>query len=336
MKTVKINYVDFPNVNKEEHLFTKILRQRYDVQICSDPDYLFFGPFGSDNLTFDGIKIFYTGEDISPDFNLCDYAIAFDRLQFGDRYLRYPIFAMRDAFRDAQQKHLFTQADLDNKTGFCNFVYSNSQFADPIRRQFFETLSCYKRVDSGGRFLNNIGGPIGKTIADKLDFQSKYKFSIAFENGQSDGYTTEKIIEAFAAKTIPIYWGDPGITEDLNEKAFVNCGSFASLDEVVERVREIDNDDALFREMLAQPIFGEENDPEQFSRERLEQFLFAIFDQPLSSARRRGRHTRKDFYVSDMAKKYAFFEKMTGNPFSKIMKRIYGSFCGIFMKIKRR
>lgn len=333
-KTVKVGFADYPpNTDIEEFLFIQILRKRYDVQICEKPDYLFFSCFGYEHLHFDSVKIFYTGEDVSPDFNLCDYAIAFDEIHFGDRYLRHPL--VRRNLDAAKLKQQFTQDDLDAKTGFCNFVYSNSEFASPVRKQFFELLSQYKRVDSGGRYLNNIGGPIGKTPEDKIAFQSRYKFSIAFENGQSDGYTTEKIIDAFAAKTIPIYWGNPHIAKDFNEKAFINCNNYASLEEVVDRVKEIDNDDELYRAMLAEPIFITGNDPEQFSLKKLEQFLYAIFDQPLESARRRSRNTRKQYYASDLEKRITFYEKITKNPLFKAMKHVCIFASGIVNKIKR-
>ena len=50
--------------------------------------------------------------------------------------------------------------------------------------------------------MNNIGG----AVSDKFAFQQKHKFSIAFENTSYCGYCTEKIVEAFVAGTIPIYW----------------------------------------------------------------------------------------------------------------------------------
>ena len=52
------------------------------------------------------------------------------------------------------------------KENFCNFVYSNSGWADPIREKFYKEISKYKRVDSGGAYLNNIG----YRVPDKLDF----------------------------------------------------------------------------------------------------------------------------------------------------------------------
>ena len=38
-------------------------------------------------------------------------------------------------------------------------------------------------------------------------------FHLAIENSQNKNYFTEKIIDAFITKTIPIYWGCPNIEE---------------------------------------------------------------------------------------------------------------------------
>ena len=51
------------------------------------------------------------------------------------------------------------------------------------RRRIVELLQAYKRVDLGGRWMNNVGGP----VADKAAFQSRCKFAIAFENASSPG-----------------------------------------------------------------------------------------------------------------------------------------------------
>ena len=52
----------------------------------------------------------------------------------------------------------------------------------------------------GGRYNNNVG-----IIKNKILFLSNYKFSIAMENSEGDGYLSEKIIDSFEAGTIPIY-----------------------------------------------------------------------------------------------------------------------------------
>ena len=78
----------------EKGVFTKkIVGDDYDTTINSeDPDYIIYSGFGNDHLKYDCIRIFFTGECITPDFNECDYAIGFDRLTFGDRYARIPLY----------------------------------------------------------------------------------------------------------------------------------------------------------------------------------------------------------------------------------------------------
>ena len=81
--------------------------------------------------------------------------------------------------------------------------------------------------------------------------KSKYKFSIASENARYKGYTSEKLLTSFEAHTVPIYWGNPYVTEEFNPEAFVNCMDYESFDEVVKRVKEIDEDDDLWAYMVS-------------------------------------------------------------------------------------
>ena len=72
-------------------------------------------------------------------------------------------------------------------------------------------MNKYKRVDMGGKYNNNVG-----KIKNKILFLKKYKFSIAMENSELDGYISEKIIDSFISGTIPIYYGDYMIDEYIN------------------------------------------------------------------------------------------------------------------------
>ena len=59
--------------------------------------------------------------------------------------------------------------------------------------------------------------------AGAVGLMRRYRFVVAFENSQLDGYHTEKISTAYLAGAVPIYWGDPGLASRLNERAYVNC-----------------------------------------------------------------------------------------------------------------
>ncbi len=283
-KQIRIRFVDFwDNFVPEDSLFYKILSEKYDVILSDNPDYIFFSVFGQEHLKFDCIKIFYTGENQSADFNLCDYAIGFDYLEFGDRYLRFPFYLFDDESFDAikDRKEL---SELSSKTAFCSFVVSNNN-ASPERDVFFDKLSEYKQISSGGRYRNNVGGP----VADKLEFQKKHKFAIAFENCSQPGYSTEKILQAFAAQTVPIYWGDPLIGLSFNENAFINCHSFASWDDVIDRVKMLDNDDVEYLKVLNAQIFTSGAPSRGQKIEELKIFLYRIFDSNPAEASRFNR-----------------------------------------------
>lgn len=311
-KTIKIKFIDF-NTDIEITAITSILSQRYNVCICDAPDYIIFAPYGYDHLRYNCIRIFYTSECYTPNFNECDYAIGFDRLSFGDRYIRIPLYQLfqyKKFYDMLKNRPKFTMDDLKNKTEFCNYVVSNS-FVKDLRTEIFLKLCEYKKVNSGGRYLNNIGG----AVRDKYAFQLKHKFSIAFENCSYEGYSTEKIVEAFAAKTIPIYWGDPSIDVDFNNDAFINCHKYGSLEDVVERVKEIDNNDELYLKMMNEPILKTQD-------LKLDEFLFHIFDQPLEKA---GRRSRSQHYslTEDYILRHSFYEKHIYSKIQFVKNQIY-------------
>jgi lipoate-protein ligase B len=74
------------------------------------------------------------------------------------------------------------------RTKFCAAVISNFYTTDGFRLNFINELNKYKIVDMGGYYDNNIG-----KIYDKIEFLSSYKFSIAMENTEGEGYLSEKI-----------------------------------------------------------------------------------------------------------------------------------------------
>ena len=277
MKKIKINFVDFWNgFDKEDNFIINTLRLKYEVTITTACDYLFYSVFGYENAKYDCVKIYFTGENIVPDFNLCDYALGFHYIEFGERYMRFPLFLTYDIETLPLQRHIDAEKALHRP--FCSFVVSNG-IADSPRERFFKLLSEYKPVDSGGRYLNNVGAP----VADKLDFISRYKFNIAFENSRTDGYTTEKLLEPLQAGTLPVYWGNPLVTRDFCKDAFLNANDYSSLEALVEAVVALDNDDERYIRMLTSPWL---QNPDWYHwRERLLAFLSAIIEKPLSEAR---------------------------------------------------
>lgn len=292
MKTIKIKICghDPKNQFSYGYPFIRALEKYYHLEFSNNPDYLITNDWSLEYLNYDCVRIFYTGENEHPDYNLFDYAISFDYIDFGDRHFRFPVHQMAVFYNpddvlnagdlDFKTPRPFSQTDLNKKSEFCSFVYSN-YLAEGTRDDFFNILSKYKQVNSGGRYKNNVGGP----VISKLEFEKKHKFSIAFENSSREGYTTEKIFCALAADTVPIYFGDPRIGEIFNERRFVNVMKYPTLESAAERIREIDQNDQLYISMMNEPVLKPGIDLAK-DREEFALFLKQIIDQPIEEARR--------------------------------------------------
>lgn len=174
-------------------------------------------------------------------------------------------------------------------------------------------MSEYKKVDSGGRYRNNIGG----AISDKLEFQKKYKFAIAFENTTYDGYATEKLVEAFEAGVIPIYYGDPNISLDFNTHSFVNCHLYNNFDEVIDKVIEIDNDCEAYIEMKNQAPLKKE-----IEKNELENYLFQIFEQDIECAYQRPRSITS-IEQEKLLLRHNFFEKEIYSNYKRLINQVW-------------
>lgn len=299
MNKLKINFADVGNNGIVEKFVLGILEQKWEVEVTDNPDYLFCGDFLTyEFLNFDCVKIFVGGENEYPNLNLYDYAIGNNRFECMGRYVRWPFYLWRDGTRKEFEMACKKHIDIKREgRKFCNFVVSNGINADPYREHLFEELNKYKRVDSGGKYRNNIG----RNIVDKLEFMRAYKFSIACENSSQAGYITEKIVEAWAAGTVPIYWGGADVAEEFNDRAFINCMAYESIDAVIDRIRELDNDSEQYWKMVEEPIIKKGSNAEEFMDDTvLLNWLGHIFERPLDESRRIGRYARDFVWKSEM------------------------------------
>ncbi len=259
-----------------------ILSQRYTITLHRNPDkpadIVFGNPLGATRkiLSYQNTKrVFYTGENEVPNFNLFDYAIGFDELDFRDRYLRMPLYYDRlhhkaESVNDTtapyklkpnslyvlkKPSHHFKEnhpnlcALINNesdplKRGFASFVASNPNA--PIRNAFYDALNSIEPVTGGGSVRNTLG----YKVENKSEFLSQYKFNLCFENTQGYGYVTEKIIDAYFSHTIPIYWGSPSVAKDFNPKSFVNVCDFKDFDEAIDHVRYLHTHPNAYLDML--------------------------------------------------------------------------------------
>ncbi len=198
----------------------------FEFERSDSPQVLLYGPYSGAMPAGRFIKVFIGCENVRPIMSECDWAFGVLHPECVDhpRYMRFA--------RWGDNSHLL-QAEKDwagilrSKTRFCAFVYGNPVL---FREAFFRALSRYKPVDAPGRAMNNMPGidPVPGRIdwKAKIDFLRAYKFVIAFENGSSPGYNTEKLTHAIEADCVPVYWGDPQIGRSFNVRRFINAHDF--------------------------------------------------------------------------------------------------------------
>lgn len=130
------------------------------------------------------------------------------------------------------------------------------------------------------------------------------------------------MIEAFAAGTIPIYWGDPWVDKVFNSKAFINCHDFDTLQDVLSRIEEIDNDDERYEKMLKEPILIDAENMRDSKVRQLETFLLNIIEQPYESAFRRNREYWGNSYLHHLKITNGWYFTINNMPY--ILKRLFG------------
>jgi hypothetical protein len=301
MDDLKINFVDYwPGYDKRNNYFYHLLSTEYNVFIDEeDPDLLFFSVDYSDIGERDKYKnhrckkIFFTGESVSPNFDSdesirmtnhqahynigkCDFAFTFD---FSDdpRHYRLPLWVLQIDWFDKGgygnpefilRPELIEQNEFisSEKNKFCAMIFNNPT---KERVETYNLFSTYKKVDGFGHpFGNWSNGEI-----NKYNNLKNYKFSVCYENRLYAGYYTEKLFHAKTAGNIPIYYCDDEVSNDFNEKCFINLNNYESLESLFEHIKEVDQDDNLYNSYLREPLFKDGLIKKEFLPKSILQFI---------------------------------------------------------------
>ena len=258
MDKLRLGFADTFDGAKE--YFTHLLSKRFEiVRDDQRPDYLIFGDrnFGESNKRYENcVRIFYTGENQRPSDYNHHYAISFDH-PTSNRMFRLPLYLIYEydhkIWQNREARH---ENDRINKD-FCSFVVKNP--GCKYRNDYFHALSKYKHVASSGALFNNMPDSWRPPdVAAKVKFMGEYKFNLCFENSSYPGYCTEKLFEALCAKTIPIYWGSSTAALDFNPRAFLNRYDYASDDEFIAKIIELDTDRDAYNQIYMQPMFRDD------------------------------------------------------------------------------
>lgn len=119
----------------------------------------------------------------------------------------------------------------------------------------FETHRDWLKKIGYRGYLTSYAG----NVESKFETLQKYRFAIAYENQVAPGYITEKIFDCLFAGCIPIYYGDPGITEKIPKECFIDARDFNSRDEIWDYVSGMSEGDWADRQIAIYKFLATES-----------------------------------------------------------------------------
>jgi len=270
----KIAFVDFWADFSPYHGFLKYL---LDLSLgawkpCAsehEADVVFASVFPHRPATHPKKTIAIIWENIRPNFKYYRYAISSDFDSYNGRNFRVPNWYGEIAWSPRYLKappsfgnahghepHLPIAQLLTARSGpyvarpkFCAHV---STHYEPHRMMVAEALTALGPVDGFGR-ASGVTDP-----RSKYEILEPYIFNLCFENSMFPGYYTEKIVQAWAAGTIPLYFSDTLVKNDFNAAAFLNRNDFPTLSAFLAEVEDALASPARQEAIWRQPLLLEE------------------------------------------------------------------------------
>lgn len=74
-----------------------------------------------------------------------------------------------------------------------------------------------------------------RPLERKSEGLASYRYSLVIENVREKSYFTEKLIDAFLCRTVPIYWGAPDIGDFFDTDGMIICETIEDLQEALTR-----------------------------------------------------------------------------------------------------
>jgi hypothetical protein len=246
-------------------MFSKIIKRPANI----------YSVMGNSDIKKDSLRIQYSGESIYREVSLFDINfIPTDKKE--KNIIIFPQAYYHMLHNDIHMNALIKPRELNKKTDFCLFSVSNCNCEE--RNNFYKELSKYKKIDSCGTCLNNTDKcPGNHEDPEYFKFIQKYKFMICFENKSQPNYFTEKLINAYYGKTIPIYWGCSNVSDYINMNSILYLPqNFTKLDveQLIEKIKFLDNDEFAYNEMYKEPLF--KKIPDEFNIEKITEKVQSI------------------------------------------------------------
>ena len=154
-----------------------------------------------------------------------------------DRY-EY-VFTHDSKLLDYSQGRLLLWGDVwlttdEPKTKGISLITSPKNWC-PLHNARLELARYFEPTPFVDVFRGDWNNPNVKTI-EARDYLAEYKYSIVIENDIDDYWYTEKILNCFSTKTVPIYVGARRIGEIFNANGIIPVEDWRDIPKIVERL----------------------------------------------------------------------------------------------------
>ena len=140
---------------------------------------------------------------------------------------------------------------FNQRKGICAVITSDAGHHEKRERAYIidKFIESGFQIDFGGRYRNNLGYTVNGNYFSQelLDFYSKYKIVLAFENSVQNYYITEKVINAMA-NSIALYFGSPKIAHFIPREKIL-------LPDDIDEIKKVLSNEDYFNEKLNNPRF---------------------------------------------------------------------------------
>jgi len=166
---------------------------------------------------------------IEKNNRLFDFVLTFDKhlLSKGQNYLYYP--------HGRCWINKYEETQKENKI---STIASGKNFAEGHQLRHKAIAKFKEDISVYGRGYN--------PVEDKEESLLKYKYSLTIENCRQPGYWTEKIVDCFATKTIPIFWGDNAVDDYFDSNGIIYFNDLDELEVIINNIKE--NGDQIYNE----------------------------------------------------------------------------------------
>lgn len=202
-------------------------------------------------ITFENRRIPSEGADLTISFDLDNnngrnlyFPLLFNYIDFlstNKSYVKHKI-----SFEELKQSRIDIGMPLEKRKFACAFINN----PDPVRLRFINELRQFGPVDLYGRHSGNY-------VENKIEISNNYLLSVCFENDLFPGYITEKPLEAWLGKSVPIYWGQDSAGL-LNPKAIVNLVDSVSFRDSARGLYDLTKDTTGIEQLIREPLIASE------------------------------------------------------------------------------